>query len=113
MKLTDISNLSKEDVLGALGLQPKETMQSRLLGSLAMVGVGAAVGAAVALMLAPSSGEELRDNLTRRARRMMPKNGLSRETVARSAAATHEPASVTHSPLGSHSGSGSGSGSHS
>jgi hypothetical protein len=72
MKLSDISDLSKEDVLAALGLALKPTTSQRLIGSLGAFGLGALVGAGVALLLAPSSGEDLRDDLGRRIRRFNP-----------------------------------------
>lgn len=72
MKLSDISDLSKEDVLAALGLAPKPTTTQRVFGTLGMFGLGALVGAGVALLLAPSSGEDLRGDLGRRIRRVTP-----------------------------------------
>jgi hypothetical protein len=72
MKLSDISDLSKEDVLAALGLALKPTSSQRVIGALGAFGLGALVGAGVALLLAPSSGEDLRDDLGRRIRRFTP-----------------------------------------
>jgi len=72
MKISDISDLSKEDVLSALGLALKPSTSQRLLGTLGMFGLGAVVGAGLALLLAPSSGEDLRDDLGRRIRRFTP-----------------------------------------
>jgi len=72
MKLSDISELSKEDVLAALGLATKPTTSERLISTLGFFGLGALVGAGVALLLAPSSGEDLRDDLGKRIRRFTP-----------------------------------------
>ena len=72
MKLSDISDLSKEDVLSALGLALKPSTSQRVVGTLGMFGLGAIVGAGLALLLAPSSGEDLRDDLGRRIRRFSP-----------------------------------------
>lgn len=72
MKLSDITDLTKEDLLAALGLATKPTTSERLLGSLGMFGIGALVGAGVALLLAPSSGQDLRGDLGRRIRRFAP-----------------------------------------
>jgi hypothetical protein len=72
MKLSDISDLSTEDVLAALGLAFKPTSSQRVIGALGAFGLGALVGAGVALLLAPSSGEDLRDDLGRRIRRFTP-----------------------------------------
>jgi hypothetical protein len=72
MKLSDISDLSKEDILAALGLATKPTVSERVLSSAGLFGLGALVGAGVALLLAPSSGRDLRDDLGRRIRRAAP-----------------------------------------
>jgi gas vesicle protein len=93
MKLSDISELTKDDVLAALGLATKPSTSERLLGSLGFFGLGAVVGAGLALMLAPSSGQELRGDLGKRIRRAVPEavndlsNGrsdLGRDTETRS-----------------------------
>ena len=57
--------LTKKDVLTALGLMDdiREDEHSFLWGLLAGVGIGAAVGSAVAMMLAPRKGSELRGAL--------------------------------------------------
>jgi YtxH-like protein len=54
------SELELDDVLGVLGLARR---RSHLGQSLALLGVGAAVGAGVALLLAPASGSETRKRL--------------------------------------------------
>jgi len=88
MKLSDISDLSKEDVLAALGLATKPTVTERVLSSAGLFGLGALVGAGVALLLAPSSGRDLRDDLGRRIRRATPDlddpfTGDAAESIAR------------------------------
>jgi YtxH-like protein len=70
MKISDISNLSKEDILAALGLESKATTTERVLGSIGIFGVGLLVGAGVALLLAPKSGEDLREDLGQRIRNL-------------------------------------------
>ena len=70
MKISDISNLSKEDILAALGLESKATTTERVLGSIGIFGVGLLVGAGVALLLAPKSGEDLREDLGQRLRNL-------------------------------------------
>ena len=72
MKFSDISDLSKEDILSALGLATKPSASQRVIGTLGLFGLGAIVGAGVALLLAPSSGEDLRGDLGRRIRRFTP-----------------------------------------
>jgi hypothetical protein len=60
MKLQDIKDMDKNDLLNLLGLQTKHSDGSRLLGTLGTFGIGMLVGAGVALLLAPKSGSELR-----------------------------------------------------
>ncbi len=69
MKLQDVKNLDRNDVLGLLGLQTKESETSRLLGTLGAFGVGLLAGAGVALLLAPKPGRELRDDIRSKLRR--------------------------------------------
>lgn len=77
MKLSDVSDLSKNDILSALGLSIKPSASERIVGSLGLIGLGAAIGAGVALLLAPSSGEELRSDLGQRIRRYAPETPLT------------------------------------
>jgi hypothetical protein len=63
MKLQDIKNIDKDDVLGLLGLAAKQSNSNRLLTALGTFGVGLLAGAAVALLLAPKAGKELRQDL--------------------------------------------------
>lgn len=70
MKISDISNLSKEDILSALGLESKATTTERVLGSIGIFGVGLLVGAGIALLLAPKSGQDLREDLQQRLRNL-------------------------------------------
>jgi len=56
---------SKRDILNALGL---ETESSFWTAALAGFGVGCLVGAAVAVMVTPKSGRELRTDLVDRGR---------------------------------------------
>jgi hypothetical protein len=68
MKLNDLREFSKDDVLSALGLTSKPSTSERLLGGLSIFGVGLLVGAGAALLLAPKSGEALRADLGERFR---------------------------------------------
>ena len=52
------------DILGVIGLERRPSVFSRALPALGLVAVSAAVGAAAALLLAPSSGEDLRNRLS-------------------------------------------------
>ena len=63
MKLHDMKNMDKDDFLGLIGLQTKDSVANQLLGTLATFGIGLLVGAGVALLLAPKAGRELRHDL--------------------------------------------------
>ena len=75
MKISDVSDLSKEDVLSALGLSIKPSTSQRVFSSLGLIGLGAVVGAGVALLMAPSSGQELRAGLGDKIKRYTPDLG--------------------------------------
>jgi len=68
MKLRDLTDMDKDDILGALGLQTKGSTTSWVLGTLGLFGLGMVIGAGVALMLAPKPGIELRRDLEDRIR---------------------------------------------
>jgi hypothetical protein len=68
MKLRDITELDRNDVLGTLGLQTKTSTTSWVLGTLSLFGLGMVIGAGVALILAPKPGSELRRDLEGRIR---------------------------------------------
>jgi gas vesicle protein len=55
--------MTKDDVLGALGLATRPSTASSLLGALGLLTVGILVGAGAALLLAPKSGRELRGSI--------------------------------------------------
>ena len=69
-------DFSKRDILNALGL---ETESSFWTAALAGFGVGCLVGAAVAIMVAPKSGRELRGDLMERGRDLI---GRGKEEMA-------------------------------
>ncbi|HEX2658782.1 MAG TPA: YtxH domain-containing protein [Polyangia bacterium] len=89
MKLSDVSDLSKNDILAALGLAVKPSATQKVASSIGLIGLGAVIGAGVALLLAPSSGEDLRSDLTQRIRRYTPESPLTdrngRESESRQA----------------------------
>jgi YtxH-like protein len=76
MKLSDLSDLSKEDILSALGLATKQTSSEKLWGTLGIFSVGLLVGAGAALLLAPKSGQGLRDDLGERFRKARNRDGV-------------------------------------
>jgi hypothetical protein len=81
MKLSDIKDMSKDDLLGILGLTTKPTASERMLSSLSMLGIGLLCGAGVALLLAPKSGQDLRDDLGQRLRELRAKSSNDAEDV--------------------------------
>jgi hypothetical protein len=68
MKFRDITDLDKDDILGAMGLQTKTSTAGWIFGTLGLFGLGMIIGAGVALMVAPKPGAELRRDLEGRLR---------------------------------------------
>ena len=61
-----MTHLDRDELLSKLGLEVKPTTGQALLSALAPFGLGLLVGAGVALLLAPKSGRELRQDLAER-----------------------------------------------
>ena len=59
-----VGDVEWNDILGVIGLERRPSAFSRALPALGLVAVSAAVGAGAALLLAPSSGTELRARLS-------------------------------------------------
>jgi YtxH-like protein len=59
-----VRGVELNDILGVIGLERRPSAFSRALPALGLVVVSAAIGAGAALLLAPSSGEELRARLS-------------------------------------------------
>ncbi|HEY4104937.1 MAG TPA: YtxH domain-containing protein [Polyangiaceae bacterium] len=59
-----VQGVELNDILGVIGLERRPSAISRALPAIGLVAVSAAVGAGAALLLAPSSGEELRARLS-------------------------------------------------
>ena len=66
----NIRELSKEELLATLGLQPRRTTMDYLLPALGLFGAGLLIGASVGVLFAPKSGEQLRSDLGQRVREM-------------------------------------------
>jgi len=62
--VSNVGSLELNDVLGVVGLERRPSAFARALPALGLVAVSAAVGAGAALLLAPSSGDELRARLS-------------------------------------------------
>jgi hypothetical protein len=69
MKLSDLGNVDKGDILSALGLADQRSAARQLWGSVGIFAVGLLVGAGAALLLAPTSGQGLREGLAERLRK--------------------------------------------
>jgi len=64
--ISTLQHFDVNDVLGTIGLERRRTASERILPTLGLIGLSAAIGAGAALLLAPSSGEELRTRLSGR-----------------------------------------------
>jgi len=76
MKIEDLKSLSKNDILAALGLETKRSTTNVVASSLAVLGIGLVVGAAAALMFAPKSGRDLREDVEARLRSLTRCDGV-------------------------------------
>lgn len=70
MTLESLKQLNREEILGALGLEAKRSTASWVASSMAVFGVGLLVGAAAALMMAPKSGMDMREDMGARLRNL-------------------------------------------
>jgi YtxH-like protein len=68
MNIKDLKNLDKDQILELLGLESEESTPSSILRALGLMGIGAVVGASIALLLAPQTGRELRETVGRHIR---------------------------------------------
>ncbi|MGE0710460.1 MAG: YtxH domain-containing protein [Planctomycetota bacterium] len=62
----DVKHLTKDDLLQRFGLQRRPSAVDYLLPVAGVFGAGLLVGAGLALLFAPKSGRELRDDLRHR-----------------------------------------------
>ena len=84
-----LSNLNREDILEALGLQ---TRGANWLGPLLLgVGAGALLGVTAALLLAPRPGNELRSELLERGRRIVRQGREAVEEATEGGASSSDP----------------------
>jgi YtxH-like protein len=63
MNLRDLTDRLSIQEFANLLLEPERSQTESLLGSIALLGAGALIGATVALFLAPKPGAELRQEL--------------------------------------------------
>jgi hypothetical protein len=78
----EMMSFGKDEILDALGLQRRDTITDWIGPALIGFGVGAAVGASIALLLAPSAGRDLRDNLIDRGRRIVQRGREEVESMS-------------------------------
>lgn len=65
--LKDLKNISRNDILAALGLTrnaPSPAAEPAILPLLSMLGFGALLGFGIGLLVAPKSGAQLRQQLS-------------------------------------------------
>jgi hypothetical protein len=69
----DLSKYDKEDILAAIGLEPKRSTTGVILPALGFFAVGVLAGVGVGLLFAPKPGYELREDLSEAAKTAMKK----------------------------------------
>lgn len=80
-----------DDLLGLVGLQRRRSAVQMILPAIGLVSLGAAVGAGAALLIAPSSGAELRQRLSERVDKLTDRlNELQKNHQPSSPTPTHE-----------------------
>lgn len=70
-----------EDIIRALGLPPRRGAGAEMAPSLALFGAGLLVGAGLALLLAPTSGRELREEISERANELRERVGAAADEL--------------------------------
>ena len=67
----ELSKYDKEDVLAAIGLEPKRSVAGVILPAAGFFAVGILAGVGLGLLFAPKAGYELREDLTDAAKNAM------------------------------------------
>ena len=73
MRMRKILSYDMDDVLDIIGLQKRRSIIGAILPAMGLVAFGAAIGACVGLMFAPSSGRRLRQGMSDRIDQMREK----------------------------------------
>jgi aconitase B len=73
MRIRRLLGYDMDDALGLIGLARRRPVIGIILPALGLVAFGAAVGACIGLMLAPSSGRRLRQDMSERFDQMREK----------------------------------------
>lgn len=79
-----------DDLLGLIGLQQRRSNMKLILPAIGLVSLGAAIGAGAALLVAPSSGADLRKRLTDR---------LDSCTNNEEEGSSHQPSNTSPTPV--------------
>ena len=79
-----------DDLLGLIGLQQRRSNMQLILPVIGLVSLGAAIGAGAALLVAPSSGADLRKRLSDR---------LDRCTTEVDESPSHQPSNTSPTPV--------------
>jgi hypothetical protein len=87
MNLKDLSNLDKDDLLGLVGLEKKDSPAASFAGTLGTLSIGMLIGVGIGFMLAPKAGRGLREDIRERIRAVP-------EALADARAAVSQPASA-------------------
>lgn len=72
---------SKNDLAGAIGMQPRHTMAQDATSVLGLFGTGMIIGAGLALLFAPKPGQELRKDLAEKVNAGMEQVGLQSDST--------------------------------
>lgn len=73
MRISKLLGYDMDDVLDVVGLARRRSAIGVILPAIGLVAVGAAVGAGIGLMFAPSSGRRLRQDMSERFDQMREK----------------------------------------
>jgi len=77
----NLQNLpTTEDIIRALGLETRRSHASDIVPSVALFGAGLLVGAGLALLFAPTTGRELREEISERAAELRDRASSSLES---------------------------------
>jgi len=76
-----VRDVGTDDILGALGLERRRGTWGYLLPAMSYFAAGLAIGAAVALLIAPKTGQQMRRELSAKARRVGQQLELTAENA--------------------------------
>jgi gas vesicle protein len=92
----DLSSMTKDDILHALGLQERRTTADAMMPALALLASGVLVGAGLALLFAPKPGTEVRRDIARTAGELKGRIPEVRREITRAAEDLRERLPVGH-----------------